>query len=172
MNFPDLQSMSIVLFPDPVLKRRCEPMGEIDDAVRALASRMLELMHEAKGVGLAAPQVGVSSRLFVCNPTGEPEDDLVCVNPTITNLSGGEEKEEGCLSIPNVTVMMRRATQGALQASDLDGHTFQRLGSDLEVRIWQHEIAHLDGRLIITNMSATDEIANRKALKQLEADYA
>jgi len=110
----------------------------------------------------------LSLRLFVCNPTGEPSDDLVCINPRFAELSGAEEKPEGCLSIPDVTVSMRRATHAELQAMDPDGRSFAVTGNELLARIWQHEVDHLDGRLIIDNMSETDEIANRKALKQLE----
>jgi len=146
-------------------------VGKFNAEIAALAKRMLELMREAKGVGLAAPQVGVGLRLFVCNPTGEPDDDLVCINPCFTDLSGGEEREEGCLSIPGVTVTMRRATQVLMEAFDPDGNPFQATGTELRAIVWQHEVDHLDGRLIIDNMSATDEIANRRALKQLQDQY-
>lgn len=147
-------------------------MGEFGPDLKALAERMLELMHEGKGVGLAAPQVGVLIRLFVCNATGEPGDDLICVNPRLVELDGAEEKEEGCLSIPGVTVTMRRATDAVMEACDTDGNPCRKTGKDLVARIWQHETDHLDGRLITDNVSMTDEIANRRALKQLEADYA
>jgi len=171
MRFPNPSRLRIVLYPDPALKKRAVEVGKFNAEIAALAKRMLELMREAKGVGLAAPQVGVRLRLFVCNPTGEPGDDLICVNPRFTELSGGEEWEEGCLSIPNVTVTMRRATQVVMEAFDVDGKPFQVTGMELRARIWQHETDHLDGRLIIDNMSATDEIANRRAIKQLQNRY-
>src|SRR3990172_2388298 len=114
MKLPSPSRLRIVLYPDPVLKKRGVEVGKFNADIAALAKRMLELMREAKGLGLAAPQVGVGLRLFVCNPTGEPGDDLVCVNPRFTELSGGEEKEEGCLSIPGVTVTMRRAAHAGL----------------------------------------------------------
>jgi peptide deformylase len=171
MKLPDPSRLRILLYPDPILKKRAKAVGKFDADIEALARRMLELMREAKGLGLAAPQVGVPLRLFVCNPTAEPGGDLICVNPRFAELSGGEEKEEGCLSIPVVTVTMRRATQVVLEAFDAAGKPFQATGTDLRARVWQHEIDHLDGRLIIDNMSATDEIANRRAIKQLQDQY-
>ena len=171
MKLPSPSRLRIVLYPDPVLKKRAVNVGNFNAQIAALSKRMLELMREAKGVGLAAPQVGVGLRLFVCNPTGEPGDDLICVNPRLTELSGGEEKEEGCLSIPGVIVAMRRAMSVVMEAFDSEGKPFQVAGTELRARIWQHETDHLDGRLIIDNMSATDEITNRRAIKQLQDQY-
>jgi len=139
--------------------------------IKALTDRMLMLMKEGRGVGLAAPQVGIPLRLFVCNPTGEPEDDMVCINPEFVELTGAEVKEEGCLSLPGVGVNMRRATRAVMRLCDTDGKVRKQVGEGLLARIWQHESDHLDGGLITDNMSATDEISNRRAVKQLEADY-
>lgn len=171
MKLPSPSRLRIVLYPDPVLKKPAVDVGKFEAEIAALAKRMLELMREAKGVGLAAPQVGVGLRVFVCNPTGEPSDDLICVNPRLTGLFGGEEREEGCLSIPGVIVTMRRATHVVMEAFDVDGKPFQVTGTEIRARVWQHEMDHLDGRLIIDNMSATDEIANRRAIKQLHDQY-
>lgn len=171
MKLPDPSNLRIVFFPDPILKGVASEVKDYGEGIRALSSRMFELMHSEKGVGLAAPQVGVSLRLFVCNPTGEPGDDRVCINPRFVELSGAEEKEEGCLSIPGATVTMRRATHAVLHAINCDGESFQITGTDLEARIWQHEMDHLDGRLIIDNMSPADEIANRRAIKQLKEQF-
>jgi peptide deformylase len=171
LKIPPLSKLRIVLFPDPILKKKAAEVSQFGEPVRALAERMLELMREDKGVGLAAPQVGVGLRMFVCNATGEPADDLVCINPQLVELSGAEEREEGCLSIPGATVTMRRAVRAVMQAIDVEGRLFQLAQSDLPARIWQHEIDHLDGRLIIDNMSTADEIANRRVLKQLKEKY-
>jgi peptide deformylase len=171
MKLPDLDKLAIVHYPDPILKKTCTPVTAFGPDIKALADRMLTLMKEGRGVGLAAPQVGLSLRLFVCNPTGEPEDDMVCVNPEFVELNGAEEKEEGCLSLPGLGVNMRRATRAVMRFCDADGQVREQEGEDLLARIWQHESDHLDGRLITDNMSATDEISNRRAIKQLEADY-
>jgi len=159
--------LRIVQYPEPMLRQRTQPIEVFDEALADLARRMIALMHEAKGVGLAAPQVGLSLRLFVCNATGEPQDNQVVVNPILLDFEGFEEKPEGCLSIPGVTVNMRRPARVRLTALNAQGEAYELKGDDLRARIWQHETDHLDGKLIIDNMSEADEIANRKALKQL-----
>lgn len=171
MVFPKLASMRIIAYPDPVLKKRCVPVETFDAQLRSLTDRMFDLMHDANGVGLAAPQVGVLLRLFICNVSGEPEDDCVVINPRFTELSGAEEAEEGCLSLPGVNVTMRRAVSTVMEAVDCDGKPFRATDEGLVARVWQHEADHLDGRLITDTMSATDEIANRRTMKTLEAEY-
>jgi len=172
MKLPDPDKLTIIYYPHPILKEVCAPVDQFGPELEAVANKMLELMREGKGIGLAAPQVGLTIRLFVCNATGEPGNDLVCVNPRFVELTGAAEGEEGCLSIPGVTATMRRATHALIEAVDTDGNRFQRSGVDLEARVWQHEADHLDGRLITDNMSTTDAITNRRAVRQLEADYA
>ena len=172
MKLPSLDKLKIVYYPDPILKRVSEPVEEFSAELAALVDAMLDIKKEAKGVGLAAPQVGIPIRLFICNVTGEPGDDLVCVNPTLSGLDGAGELEEGCLSIPGVTITMRRSAKAVLNAYDARGHAFERTDDELLARVWQHEVDHLNGRLITDNMSTTDEITNRRALKQLELDFA
>lgn len=171
MSNLDTLPSSIVKYPDPRLRRKCEPVTVFDARLAALAARMLELMKEHNGVGLAGPQVGALQRIFVCNPTGEPADDRVYVNPELSDLVGGVESEEGCLSIPDVRVMVRRARRCRLRAQDLEGRPVELEGEDLIARIWQHEVDHLDGRLIVDRMSAADRVANRKKLAELESKY-
>jgi peptide deformylase len=171
MRLPDIDKLGIVHYPDPVLSKACAPVEAFGPDLEALADKMLRLMRQGEGVGLAAPQVGLLLRMFVCNATGEPGDDLVLVNPRFVGLSGAEEREEGCLSLPGVTVSRRRATHAVIEAVGTDGQPFQKTGEGLVARVWQHESDHLDGRVIADGMSATDEIRNRRALKQLRADY-
>ncbi len=168
-NTADLR---LVYYPAPILKKRAVPIEHMGAEVAALAARMFEIMREGKGLGLAAPQVGVGVRLFVCNVTGEPQDDVIFVNPRLRDLSGSQEKEEGCLSIPGVNVTMRRPVRAGIGAFDVKGRPFALAGMELLARVWQHEVDHLDGRLIIDNMSTTDEIANRRAVRQLRQEYA
>ncbi len=172
MTLPDPDKLRIVYYPDPILKKVCAPVESFGPDLQAIVEKMLALMHEAEGVGLAAPQVGLAMRFFVCNATGEPSGDLICVNPHFIESTGAAEKEEGCLSLPGVTVTMRRAAGVVMHATNPDGTPFEATGTDVRARIWQHEADHLDGRLITDNMSATDEIANRRALRQLEDDFA
>ena len=168
----DPSKLRLMYFPSPVLKRRAMDVTDFGPGLGALTRRMLAVMREGNGVGLAGPQVGVPARVFVCNVTGEPDGDLVFVNPTFVELSGAEEKEEGCLSIPGVHVTMRRAVRATIAACDVYGKSFMLGATGLLARAWQHEVDHLDGRLIIDNMSPTDEIANRRILRQLRKDYA
>lgn len=165
--FPPLAELRILCYPDPVLKKKCTPVTEFGAEIADFAGRMIELMREAEGVGLAAPQVGVPIRLFVCNVTGDPADTRVFVNPSFASLEGAIEADEGCLSLPGVNVIMRRATKAVLNAKDAKGNPLELTAEDLLARVWQHESDHLDGRLIIDNMSPTDEIANRRTLKLL-----
>lgn len=172
MVLPKLDTLRIVNYPDPVLKKVCTPVTAFGPELRAFAERMLELMRAAEGIGLAAPQVGVPIRLFVWSVGGEPNQSGICVNPEFTALTGAVDGEEGCLSLPGVTVTMRRAQRAVMRAFDPEGNAYELTGEDLPARVWQHEHNHLDGRLIIDNMSTSDEIANRRAIKQLRAEYA
>lgn len=164
----DVESLRILLYPDPRLKKRSRPVEKFDDHLASLVKRMFELMRQQEGVGLAAPQVGVNLRLFVMNHTGKPEDDHVVINPALTALEGEIEAEEGCLSIPEVRVNVLRADRMKLAALDLEGKPFEREASELESRVWQHETDHLDGILLTDRMSFTEKMRFRKKLKELE----
>ncbi len=160
--------LRILHYPAPELRRRAEPV-EIDDTVRTVAARMLELVHEAEGLGLAAPQVGLSWRLFVTRGKGEGEHDRVYINPRLSRL-GGELAlhEEGCLSLPDITAEIRRPATATIAAEDLEGQAFELHNDGGLARVWQHEYDHLEGVLIIDRMLPMDRIANRKPLKALE----
>lgn len=164
--------LDVIKWPDPRLKKRSELVTVFGESLARLASRMLELMRQYKGVGLAAPQVGFNLRLFVVNPTGKPEDDRVYVNPVLSDADGGDEKEEGCLSLPDINVNIARPTTLKIQAQDLLGQPFEQVATGFITRVWQHENDHLDGRLIIDRMSPVARMSYRKILKKLEEDYA
>lgn len=169
MQLPsDTGQLKIVHYPDARLRKKAVAVECFDDRLRGVIRRMFEVMREEKGVGLAAPQIGLSLRFFVMNATGEPDDALVLVNPCLSELKGAEEAEEGCLSLPGVSVTVRRATRARLSARDEHGRPIELEGEGLIARIWQHEIDHLDGVLIIDRMGPGDELATRKALRALE----
>ena len=169
----DAKDLKIIRWPDPRLKKKSEPVRAFDEDLRELAARMLELMRECKGVGLAAPQVGVNVRLFVVNPTGKPEDDKVYVNPVLSDADGDEEGEEGCLSLPDINVKVTRPTASVrMQAQDLSGQPFEQVGSGFITRIWQHENDHLNGILILDRMGPVAKLTHRKRLRELEEEYA
>ncbi|MBX2851364.1 MAG: peptide deformylase [Phycisphaeraceae bacterium] len=165
----DLEQLAIVHYPHDVLRQMAAPIAEVTDEIKSVAAKMIELMHQAPGVGLAAPQVGLPWRMFVANPTGEAGDDRVYINPQLSGAAGGSAaRDEGCLSLPGITVEVTRPTEITIRAINLEGEAFEDSGDDLIARIWQHEYDHLDGVLIIDKMSPMDRMANRRAIKELE----
>ena len=166
------EELRIIHYPDPRLKKMSEPIEVFDDRVKALAARMLELMREARGVGLAAPQVGKNVRLFVMNHSGNPEDDRVYANPQLTEAEGSEDGEEGCLSLPGININVVRDKTLKLTAQDLDGKPVEQTASGYIARIWQHEFDHLNGIMLTDRMGSVAKLANRKTLKELEEKYA
>jgi len=167
----EVSKLHIIRYPDPALKKNAEPIDSIDDTVRAVANRMIELMYEAEGVGLAAPQVGLSWRLFVMAGNEEADrPDMVFINPKLTVTSHElAVREEGCLSIPGVSVEVRRPSGVEIAAQNMEGESFTMRDDDYLARVWQHETDHLNGVLIIDRMSPMDRLATRKTLKELRA---
>ncbi len=168
----DVPALRILRYPDPRLREVCTPVDAVDDDLRRLVDRMFELMFDVHGVGLAAPQVGVTVRLFVACPTGEPTDRRVYVNPRITALDGKQDGEEGCLSFPGIYSNIKRADLATIHALDLDGVAFEETAQGLLARAFQHETEHLDGRLLVDRMGTVSKLANRRTLKELEEKFA
>ena len=165
----DVARLKILIYPAAPLRVVAEQISTIDERVRAVAARMFELTREARGVGLAAPQVGLALRLFI-TVGDESEPDRVYVNPRLDNLIGDlVTREEGCLSLPGINVDIRRPDSTTITAQHLDGESFTLTAADLTARVWQHEYDHPDGILIIDKMTPIDRLATRKALKELEA---
>ncbi|MGN7868874.1 peptide deformylase [Paracoccus sp. 22332] len=148
----------ILIHPDPRLKKVCEPVARITPEIETLAADMLATMYDAPGVGLAAPQVGVLSRVFVMDATRDPEAErrpMVLVNPEITWTSEEPNTyEEGCLSIPNQYADVTRPRQVGLRWLGLDGKTHEQEFDGLWATCAQHELDHLDGILFIDHLSA------------------
>jgi peptide deformylase len=166
--------MKIVQYPHPALRHVCRPLTAIDAKVRKAAEEMLELMYEAKGLGLAAPQVALPYRLIVLNLTGDRErrdQEGAYVNPVILERKGSVEDEEGCLSFPGLYAKVRRAKSVKVQAYNLNGELVDISASDLPARAWQHEIDHLDGILFMDKMGTIAKLASRGALKEFEREY-
>ncbi len=168
----DPASLCIVRYPDPRLSQICMPLEKVDDSVRAVIDRMFELMFGFRGVGLAAPQVGLLVRMFVASPTFDPGDRRVYVNPEIIASDGMQDGDEGCLSFPNISCRVKRKRVVTIRATGRDGKAFEETGEDLAARIFQHESDHLDGRLLIDRMGTVAKLANRRALKELEEAFA
>lgn len=205
----DPRMLSIVNYPYPSLRERATPLPTpITDEVRLVARRMLELMRDSHGIGLAAPQVGLSWRLFVVDippsdppPTphtphdpdnlDDPDDSFpslldpafahlptdsggerVYINPVLSHFKGTPElMEEGCLSLPDIRGELLRPPVVTLTALDLDGRETTLTAAGLLARCWQHEMDHLDGKLIIDKFIPRSRLKNQAAVKRLERSF-
>lgn len=164
----------IITLPDPILRKTSAPVERIDEELRQLADDMLETMYAAPGVGLAAVQVGVLRRLIVLDTAKdeEPPAPLVMINPEIVAL-GGEKRvhEEGCLSIPDVRVEIERPSTLTVRYVDRDGKEQTLEAEGLLATAIQHEVDHLNGKLIIDYLSRLKrDIIVRRFKKQARAD--
>lgn len=157
-----MASYQIRLFGDPVLTTPASEVTDIDGKLVRLAEAMVETMHEAHGLGLAAPQVGVQKRLFVYQLADS--DPVAIINPRIAESRGEWEYEEGCLSIPGLFFPIVRPKEIHLTGYDLDGREVSIEADEIEARCFQHELDHLDGRLLLTML---DKDQKREAMREL-----
>jgi peptide deformylase len=158
--------LPIRTFGDPVLRLETKTVVEVDDALQALAIDMIETMYQAPGVGLAANQIGISRRIAVF----DAQDGLgprVMINPEIVELSGEWAYEEGCLSVPGHYWEIKRPGFARARATDLEGNEVEYAGDGLLGRVLQHEIDHLDGRLLLDRL---ERRAKKEALKDLREE--
>ena len=167
----------IVQFPDPRLKLVSKPILEINDEIRELAADMIEVMYDEPGIGLAAPQVGVSLRLFVIDTDWSDEElgrnPLVVLNPEISEREGRISWDEGCLSVPDYNAVVERDAKLTLRGLDLEGKPIEERAEGLRAVCIQHEVDHLDGILFIDRISRLKRgLYAKKRRKQLaeEAD--
>lgn len=160
--------LEIKRYPEPVLKKKAQPVAEIDDALQTLIDDMIETMHAAPGVGLAAPQVGVSRRLAVIDiGTKDAEAPLlVLINPVFVLKEGEVEFEEGCLSIPEYTAKIERAERVVVRAFNREGKEYEVDTDGLLAVALQHEIDHLDGLLLIDRISPLKREFFKKRFKK------
>jgi peptide deformylase len=147
--------MKIVHYPHPALRHAAKPLTCIDKKLHLHIGAMKELMYEARGLGLAAPQVALPYQLLVMNVTGDPKQGFV-------------EDEEGCLSFPGLYQKIRRSKTVKVQAYDLKGNLVEKVVNDLEARAWQHEIDHLNGVLFIDMMGPIAKLSSRSSVKNFE----
>ncbi len=162
----------LTLYPDPLLRKASEAVAAFDQELAAIVAGMFERMRKSSGVGLAAPQVGLKRRILVLNPSGDPADDLVLVNPSIVERMGPQLLfEEGCLSFPGIYAEIKRPERCRVRAFGLDGKPFEAEYGDFVSRIVQHEYDHLEGVLLVDRMSPTDKLANKAALEELVHRY-
>lgn len=145
----------------------CMPIETVDEHVRALVEKMTELIFDSNGVGLSAPQVGVTVRLFIGSPTFEPDDLHIYINPRIISVEGADISEEGCLSFPGIFTKIKRYAKVTIEAMGLEGVVFTQTCEDLHARICQHENDHLEGKLLVDRMGSVAKMGHRKALEEL-----
>ena len=161
----------IVKYGQPVLEQRGADITEFDTAeLRTLIEDMFESMYAAKGVGLAAPQIGVGKRVAVIDTTtGEEEgQQIVLINPEIVNFEGSQKSEEGCLSLPRFREQVNRPRKVTVRAQDLTGKEFELTGEDLLARAFLHETDHLNGKLYISHISALKRDLIRRKIRKLQ----
>jgi peptide deformylase len=158
----------VITYPNPVLAQKSEPVAEITDEIRDLASEMLEIMYANNGIGLAAPQVAESIRLVTMDLSGPElrEDPRIFVNPVLSDLQGEVESEEGCLSVVGYRSNVQRAERLHLSALDLDGNPVEMDADGLMAICLQHEVDHLDGVLFIDKISKLKRTLYERKLKK------
>jgi peptide deformylase len=162
----------IVKYGNPVLEKPAAPVTEFNEDLKTLVADMFESMYEAKGVGLAAPQIGISKRLAVIDVSFKenPREKLVLANPEIIHTEGKQTQSEGCLSIPDFRENVTRANIVTIRAQDVNGTWFEKTGEELLARAFLHETDHLNGKLYITHLSALKrDLIKRKIRKLVKA---
>ena len=162
----------IVKFGNPVLEKTAEPVTEFNNELKELVEDMFASMYEAKGVGLAAPQIGISKRLAVIDVSfkEDPQAKLVLANPEIIHREGKQTQSEGCLSIPEFRENVTRPKKVTIRAQDVHGNWYEKTGEDLLARAFLHETDHLNGKLYISHISALKrDLMKRKIRKMIKA---
>jgi len=163
----------IVKYGDPVLEREADEVTDFGTPeLEQFLEDMFESMYAAKGVGLAAPQIGFSRKISVIDISNaeNPADKLVLINPQIVHVEGKQVGEEGCLSIPTFREQVKRAKRVTVRAQDAKGEFFEKTGEDLLARAFLHETDHLHGKLYISHISALKrDLIRRKVRKLVKA---
>ena len=159
----------IVKFGNPVLEKPAETVTVFDDELQKLLDDMFESMYEAHGVGLAAPQIGISRRIAVIDVTfkEDPKAKLVLVNPEIIHTAGKHTQSEGCLSIPEFRENVTRPNKVTVRAQDAKGNYFEKTGEELLARAFLHETDHLNGKLYISHLSGLKRDLMKRKIKKL-----
>ncbi len=165
--------MKIYIYPHEILKTKAEPVRQIDGELQRFIDDMIELMYKAKGVGLAANQVGKAIRLFVMDVTQRDggQNPVVIINPVISALEGSEVSEEGCLSFPNYSTKLKRAALVEVKGFDRHGKEIRLEADALGARCIQHEIDHLDGICFVDRLSPLKKAMFRKKWPKILKDF-
>ncbi len=166
--------LPIRIIGDKVLRQKAEPIKEITEEILDFAADLTYTMYEKDGLGLAAPQVGKSIRMFVVDPfwggkENVKKNPVVFINPKFISFEGEAEEDEGCLSIPGIFEKVKRAQTVVLEAMNLKGELLRYKASDMFARVVQHENDHLDGILFVDKISKIRQIMIAKKIKELKS---
>jgi peptide deformylase len=167
-----MATLKILKYGSNILREVAQPVEEVTDDIRQLAENMLETMYTSDGVGLAAPQIGVSKRIIVIdvNPYDPSAEPMALLNPEIVERQGQAEAEEGCLSVPDIRGEVKRAEKVTVEALALDDKSVRIEGEDLLARALQHEIDHLNGILFIDHLGRLKQQLIKKQLRRIEKE--
>lgn len=170
---PEIEKLAIITYPHPTLRYTAKPVRRVDAELRRIVQRMIQLMYEHKGVGLAATQVNLPLRVFVFNPKGNPDEgpESVFINPVVSRPRSNEEAEEGCLSLPGIYGNVIRAKTVRVNAFDISGREINQDFSGYEARIIQHETDHLNGTLFIDRMKDSAMREKQHEIESLVTDF-
>lgn len=165
--------LEILKYPNPVLRKQAEPVKEFNEELNRLVANMAETMYDAPGVGLAAPQIGVSRQVAVIDISAKDQDNelIVLINPEITSGEGSQVDEEGCLSVVDLTAKVKRFERITVKARDIKGNSREFEAEGWFARVIQHETDHLNGILFIDRLSSLKRaLYKKKRKKQLQQE--
>ncbi len=162
---------NIIYLPDPRLRQVSKPVEQFDDALQRLIDDMFETMYHARGVGLAAPKIGLNIRLSVVDVSAEKSSQLVLVNPEIIEAHGQLQYEEGCLSVPGAYDTVTRAESVRIRAQDRHGEFYEMTADGLLGECFQHEIDHLNGKLFVDLLSPLKRAMARRKLEKFKRQH-
>src|SRR5262245_48964427 len=171
----DAMALALVYYPDPILRKPSAPVKSVTKELREAIPQMFELMYKNRGIGLAGPQAGLPQRIVVANIVGDPgkpEEEKVFINPEILDRGGVMVEEEGCLSLPGLSAKIRRSAWVLVRFRDPEGGEQEVQAEGLWAKLFQHEVDHIDGLLMVDKMSAADLKQWRPLLQELEEDHA
>jgi len=160
-----MAAFAIRTYGDPVLRQRASEVTDIDAVVRRLVDDMIDTMYEASGLAVAAPQVGVEKRLFVYD-LNDDKGPRVMINPVVEELDGEWTYDEGCLSVPGLYFTIRRPKDAVVSGVDVDGREVRTEATALEARMFQHEIEHLDGHLLLERLTPAQRKTGLRILRE------
>ena len=166
-----MENSRVRVYGDAVLRKKAEPVEKIDSSIRELVERMFVALEEEGGIGLAAPQIGVSKRVIIVSvPEDSGRTEIALVNPVITSAEGTQEFEEGCLSVPGIFEMVQRKAKITIEGLELSGKTYKAEYEGFPATVFQHEIDHLDGVLFVDRLPRMKRRLLEKELAEISRE--